>query len=294
MLNITPFGWFHTAISLVSLFGGLYALLRHHDIRYATPLGKTYTWFTVATCLTSFFLMRTGKLSEAHGLTVLTLILCIGVGSVNIPFRNTAEIIFRAIAGWEQPSGSAVAIILYTRLPRVLCVALVGAMLALGGCAMQGLLRNPLADGSTLGVSSGASLGAAGLSFSFQLDTLGLPGGATLAQAIHELVQKAETDVVLIVDEVQQAAGTAGTALMAALKAARDAVNGDPGAQGHFLFIGTGSHRSLMNDMATKPAHPFKGAVTAPFEPLQQDYVAWKLDQLAADAQEQDMGYRSK
>ena len=74
MLNITPFGWFHTAISLVSLFGGLYALLRHHDIRYATPLGKTYTWFTVATCLTSFFLMRTGKLSEAHGLTVLTLI----------------------------------------------------------------------------------------------------------------------------------------------------------------------------------------------------------------------------
>lgn len=59
-------------------------------------------------------------------LTVLTLILCIGVGSVNIPFHDTAEIIFRAIAGWEQPSGSAVAIILYTRLPRVLCVALVG------------------------------------------------------------------------------------------------------------------------------------------------------------------------
>ena len=58
-------------------------------------------------------------------LTVLTLILCIGVGSVSIPFHDTAEIIFRAIAGWEQPSGSAVAIILYTRLPRVLCVALV-------------------------------------------------------------------------------------------------------------------------------------------------------------------------
>jgi uncharacterized membrane protein len=74
MLNITPFGWLHTAISLVSLFGGLYALLRYHDIRYATPLGKAYTWFTVATCLTSFFLMRTGRLSEAHGLTVLTLV----------------------------------------------------------------------------------------------------------------------------------------------------------------------------------------------------------------------------
>ena len=37
-------------------------------------------------------------------LTVLTLILCIGVGSVSVPFHDTAEIIFRAIAGWEQPS----------------------------------------------------------------------------------------------------------------------------------------------------------------------------------------------
>ena len=116
-------------------------------------------------------------------LTVLTLILCIGVGSVSVPFRDTAEIIFRAIAGWEQPSGSAVAIILYTRLPRVLCVALVGAMLALGGCAMQGLLRNPLADGSTLGVSSGASLGAAlailsGVSIPF------LPFGGTAGAAM--------------------------------------------------------------------------------------------------------------
>lgn len=116
-------------------------------------------------------------------LTVLTLILCIGVGSVSVPFRDTAKIIFRAIAGWEQPSGSAVAIILYTRLPRVLCVALVGAMLALGGCAMQGLLRNPLADGSTLGVSSGASLGAAlailsGVSIPF------LPFGGTAGAAM--------------------------------------------------------------------------------------------------------------
>jgi iron complex transport system permease protein len=51
-------------------------------------------------------------------------------------------------------------IIAFVRLPRVLCVALVGAALSLCGGAMQGLLRNPLADGSTLGVSSGASLGA--------------------------------------------------------------------------------------------------------------------------------------
>ena len=35
-------------------------------------------------------------------------------------------------------------------------VALVGASLSLCGAAMQGLLRNPLADGSTLGVSDPA------------------------------------------------------------------------------------------------------------------------------------------
>ena len=115
------------------------------------------------------------------------------------------------------------------------------------------------------------------------MNTLGRQGGATLAQAMHELVHQARTDVVLIVDEVQQAAGAAGNALMAALKAARDEVNGNPEAPGHFLFIGTGSHRSLMNDMATKPSHPFKGAVTATFEPLPQAYVQWKLNQLAAD-----------
>lgn len=46
------------------------------------------------------------------------------------------------------------------RLPRVLAVGLIGAILSICGVAMQGLLRNPLADGTTLGVSSGASLGA--------------------------------------------------------------------------------------------------------------------------------------
>lgn len=51
-------------------------------------------------------------------------------------------------------------IILSVRLPRVICVALLGASLSICGAAMQGLLRNPLADGTTLGVSSGASLGA--------------------------------------------------------------------------------------------------------------------------------------
>ena len=46
------------------------------------------------------------------------------------------------------------------RLPRVILAGLVGASLAIAGAAFQGLLRNPLADPYTLGISSGASVGA--------------------------------------------------------------------------------------------------------------------------------------
>lgn len=69
------------------------------------------------------------------------------------------------------------------RLPRTLCVALVGAALSLAGAAMQGLLRNPLADGSTLGVASGASLGAV-LAIALGVQLPGLPIGGTAAMAI--------------------------------------------------------------------------------------------------------------
>ena len=82
------------------------------------------------------------------------------VGSVSLPIADTWTAITHALLGLEIPQGISKNIILNVRLPRVLNVALVGAALSLCGAAMQGLLRNPLADGSTLGVSSGASLGA--------------------------------------------------------------------------------------------------------------------------------------
>lgn len=51
-------------------------------------------------------------------------------------------------------------IIAELRLPRTILAALVGAGLGLSGAAMQGYLRNPLADPGLFGVSSGAALGA--------------------------------------------------------------------------------------------------------------------------------------
>ena len=49
---------------------------------------------------------------------------------------------------------------LWQRVPRICLAALVGAALALAGAALQGILGNPLADPYTVGVSSGASVGA--------------------------------------------------------------------------------------------------------------------------------------
>ena len=59
----------------------------------------------------------------------------------------------------EQMDPMYTNIVLNIRLPRVLLAGLVGASLAIAGAAFQGLLRNPLADPYTLGVSSGASVG---------------------------------------------------------------------------------------------------------------------------------------
>ena len=62
--------------------------------------------------------------------------------------------------GLAEPSGASL-IIGQIRLPRVLLAALMGAILAMSGAATQGLFRNPLADPSLIGVTAGASLGAA-------------------------------------------------------------------------------------------------------------------------------------
>ena len=150
--------------------------------------------------------------------------------------------------------------------------------------AVQDTLTQLTSSGSgLLGRFKGLNLGAAGFTFGFQLDSVGQKGGATLAQAFTELVDKVQASVVLIVDEVQQALGSEeGSHLMFALKAARDAVNTRPQTPGHLLIVGTGSHKSLVTDMATRRSQPFSGAVSAPYEPLGRDFVQWKWHQLQA------------
>ena len=110
-------------------------------------------------------------------------VICVSIGSVNIPFRKTIAIIWKQLLGQPLPKDKAVSIILSVRLPRVLCVALTGAALSICGGAMQGLLKNPLADGSTLGVSSGAALGAA-FAIAFDIRIPFLPFSAAMGMAM--------------------------------------------------------------------------------------------------------------
>jgi iron complex transport system permease protein len=76
------------------------------------------------------------------------------------------------------------------RLPRAILGALIGAALGLSGAALQGYLRNPLAEPTLVGVSGGAALGAVltihlGLS---QAVALALPLGGLAGAAVAMLV----------------------------------------------------------------------------------------------------------
>ena len=81
-------------------------------------------------------------------------------------------------------------IVLSLRLPRIALAATVGAALAAAGAVMQGFFRNPLADPSIIGVSTGAAAGAvlfivAGAVVPFGLPVAALVGGLVTAFGVY-------------------------------------------------------------------------------------------------------------
>lgn len=79
------------------------------------------------------------------------------VVAIIAPLVGTAHISLSAAFAGVSPDHE---IFFYARLPRVLLSLLAGAALALTGVVFQAILRDPLAEPYTLGVSSGASVGA--------------------------------------------------------------------------------------------------------------------------------------
>jgi iron complex transport system permease protein len=96
------------------------------------------------------------------------------------PFLGMQDIPVRTL--WDDSDALAGKIFWQLRVPRVVIAMLAGAALALSGMVFQAMFRNPLATPFTLGVASGASLGASvyihlGLGFSL----LAVPGGTWFA-----------------------------------------------------------------------------------------------------------------
>ena len=77
----------------------------------------------------------------------------LAIGPAQIPVLTAAKALF-------TDQGSASIIVREIRLPRMILAILIGGALGITGAALQGLLRNPLADASVFGAPQAAALGA--------------------------------------------------------------------------------------------------------------------------------------
>ncbi len=87
-------------------------------------------------------------------LTILAALMSLSYGRTDIPMVDILGAIF------SSGDDTINIIVRELRLPRVILGILVGASLGLSGAALQGVLRNPLADPGVIGVTASASLGA--------------------------------------------------------------------------------------------------------------------------------------
>lgn len=132
-------------------------------------------------------------------LTLLAALASLGFGTVALaPDRVIAALLGR---------GDMIAstIVIELRMPRMLLGLLVGAMLGLAGAALQGFLRNPLAEPSVLGASNAAALGAViALYFGLAelhpalLPLLAIAGGLIALAALFGLSGPSESALTLI------------------------------------------------------------------------------------------------
>lgn len=127
-----------------------------------------------------------GRLASRKGLVLAcavlfvvllaSVVLAIGLGAAVITPGDTARYLWAAVSGGriEADELTTYQIIWQIRTPRVLLAALVGAGLSAIGVAIQAMVRNALADPFVLGVSSGASVGAVGVTVTGGLAALGV------------------------------------------------------------------------------------------------------------------------
>jgi iron complex transport system permease protein len=98
---------------------------------------------------------------------LIIIVLSATIGVADISFLTAAKIMLCKTPGVgnlvssDNIDATHMMIVLNLRLPRIIVSVLVGAGLSIVGAALQGMFKNPMADPYVLGISSGASLGAA-------------------------------------------------------------------------------------------------------------------------------------
>ena len=126
-------------------------------------------------------------------IAVLALALAALLGVALGPVALSPSLVWSALAGHADPMVTA--IVRAVRLPRVVLAGCVGAALGMSGAAMQGTLRNALADPYLLGVSGGAAVGAVVAIAAGASVALGVPlaafAGAAIASAVVLAVARA-------------------------------------------------------------------------------------------------------
>lgn len=166
--------------------------------------------------------------------------LAVGPSAVSLP---------QAVADWWRGGDSTAAVIFAEiRLPRAILGLAVGAVLGLSGAALQGLLRNPLAEPGLVGVSASAALGAvitfySGLTLAFPLALpLGGMAGALLATGVLYLLAGRDAGVLTLI-----LAGVAVSSLAAALTSLALSLSPNPFALTEIVFwmLGSLADRSL-------------------------------------------------
>jgi iron complex transport system permease protein len=97
------------------------------------------------------------------GVPLLAMFVSLFVGKYSASPADIAGLIISRLLPFihHETTGNLATAILQVRLPRILLAMLVGMSLAIAGSSFQGLFRNPLVSSQILGVSSGASFGAA-------------------------------------------------------------------------------------------------------------------------------------
>ena len=165
--------------------------------------------------MSRFALPRWSLITALSALTLVAAVASLLFGAVDL---SVARLVDAAMGNNDKVAS----IILFDlRLPRTILALAVGAMLGLAGAALQGYLRNPLAEPSVLGTSNAAALGGvAAIYFGLaEIHPVVLPvlatGGALLSLALlFVLAGKAESPLTLILAGI--AVGTlavAGTSL---------------------------------------------------------------------------------